>query len=310
MTNPTPERSCWCGYQTLFPYSDDYRVCKACGTLVSRAPVANTADQASHETGLYSHDYWHRRQREHHGLPDIEARARLDLPERCTYWLQHLLQAKLPPARVLELGCAHGGYLSLLGWAGFSSIGTEMSPQVVEFARKTFCVDVRLGTVEAQGFKTESFDVIVLNDVLEHLEEPLSTIQHCASLLKPDGLFVVQTPEYKEHLTYTDLSAAQDLFLRHMVNNNEEHLYLFSRRSVGELFRRLGFASVAFGNPVYSYDMFFTASRTPLRQNSPEAIWNSLSKRPEGRLIQALLDKAYESNDRWWAIQRFQKDRP
>jgi hypothetical protein len=94
-----------------------------------------------------------------------------------------------------------------------------------------------------------------------------------------------------------------------MENNNDEHLYLFSRRSVAELFRRIGLPVVAFANPVYSYDMFFTASAAPLAQHSTEEIWRALSRRPEGRMVQALLDKAAESTDRWWAIQRLEKQR-
>jgi 2-polyprenyl-3-methyl-5-hydroxy-6-metoxy-1,4-benzoquinol methylase len=304
-------RSCWCGYPTLFDYSADYHVCKACGTLVSRAPVAkkNVTPGAAPQQGLYSEEYWLKRQREHHKLPDIYERARLDLPERCTYWLQHLLSVQLPPARVLELGCGHGGYLALLAWAGFKATGTEMSPWVVEFAKKTFAVDVRAGAVEEQRFATGSFDVIVLNDVIEHLERPAETLAYCSTLLSPQGFFVIQTPEYKEHLSYQELQATNDLFLRHMDGNNEEHLYLFSRRSAQNLFDRLGFGCVTFANPVYSYDMFFTAGRAPLPSHSKEEIWGALAGRPEGRLVQALLDKAYESADRWWAIQRLEGGR-
>ncbi len=310
MSTEPEQRGCWCGYPQLFPYSHEYHVCKACGTLVSRAPVARRASGATATPppaeGLYSEEYWLKRQREHHQLPDIHQRARLDLPERCTHWLAHLLTHQLPPARVLELGCGHGGYLALLGWAGFSAQGTEMSPWVVEFARRTWNVTVHTGPVEAQAFAPGSFDVIVLNDVIEHLERPHETLAHCATLLSAEGFFVIQTPEYKEHLTYEDVVRTGDLFLRHMEDNNDEHLHLFSRRSAAELFRRIGFPEVAFANPVFSYDLFFTASRAPLPRRTPEEVWAALNTRPEGRMVQALLDKAYESQDRWWALHRAQ----
>lgn len=298
-------RACWCGHSTLSPYSADYHVCPACGTLVSRAPLPPETFTVQADSGeLYSKDYWHRRQTEHHGLPDITRRARLDLPERCTHWLRHLLARRLPPARVLELGCAHGGYVALLGWAGFTATGTEMSPWVVEFAKKTFAIDALAGPVEQQPFAPGSFDVIVLNDVLEHLSAPAATLAHCARLLAPDGFFVIQTPGYKEHLTHADLVAARDIFLRHMDGNNDEHLYLHSRRSVAEFFKRLGFPALDFASPVYSYDMFFTAARAPLPLNSDAEVAAALSTRPPGRLVLALLDKAAESADRGWAIQR------
>jgi SAM-dependent methyltransferase len=240
------------------------------------------------------------------GRADIRSRARLDLPERCTHWLRRLLSLRLPPARVLDVGCAHGGYVALLNWAGYQAVGTELSPEAVRFAQETFGVKVLQGVVEGQPFESASFDVIVLNDVIEHLPDPIATLAHCAALLSEGGFFVVQTPEYKEHLSYADLKASNDLFLKHVDGNSEEHLYLFSRRSAGLLFARLGYPNLDFSNPVYSYDMSFVASRAQLPERDPMAIAKSLESPPTGRLVQALLDKAYESNDRWWAIQRLE----
>jgi SAM-dependent methyltransferase len=207
---------------------------------------------------------------------------------------------------VLELGCAHGAYVALLGWAGYTATGTEMSPWVVEFARQSFGIDALAGPIETQPLASGSFDVIILNDVLEHLPTPATTLAQCARLLAPDGFFVIQTPEYKEHLTHADLVATGDIFQRHMDGNNDEHLYLYSRRSAAEFFSRLGFPAVDFANPVYSYDLFFTAARAPLALHSPEEISTALTARPTGRLVQALLDKAAESTDRGWAIQRLE----
>jgi SAM-dependent methyltransferase len=298
MSEPTTDRACWCGHPNLEPFSEHYRVCRACGTLVSLAAFDST---------LYDENYWLGRQTEHHGLPDIRNRARLDLPERCTYWLRHLLSRRLPPGRVLEVGCAHGGYVALLGWAGFDAVGTELSPAVTRLANELFGVKVLAGQVEKQPFEEESFDVIVFNDVIEHLQDPVATLRHCAKLLSKDGFFVIQTPEYKEHLSYSELKEENNIFLKHMERKQDEHLYLYSRRSAGVFFERLGFGHVEFANPIFPYDMFFTASRSALGSHDEGAAAAALARRPVGRLAQALLDKAYESDDRWWAIQRLEK---
>ena len=106
-------RQCWCGVGGLEPFSDWYMLCPACGTLVSREERAEG----------YGRDYWYGHQEADLGQPSIEARARLDLPERCVYWLRRFLRACLPPGDVLELGCAHGGFTALLTRAGFSARG-------------------------------------------------------------------------------------------------------------------------------------------------------------------------------------------
>jgi 2-polyprenyl-3-methyl-5-hydroxy-6-metoxy-1,4-benzoquinol methylase len=304
----TDQRACWCGHGELHDYSPAYRVCRACGTLVSRAPLVPSAQPVQRDAGeLYSKDYWLKRQTDHHGFPNILARARLDLPERCTHWLRHLLSVRLPAAKVLEIGCAHGAYVALLRWAGFDAHGTEMSPWVVNYAKETFHVPVTAGPIETQDFAPGSFDVIVLNDVLEHLPDPVATMRHCATLLAPGGFFVIQMPEYKEHLSYGDLVAAKDIFLKHIEDNNEEHLYLYSRRSASLFFERLGFPSLSFENPMFAYDLFFPASKLPLKPHSPDEIAAALmAQGPAARLVLALLDKAHESTDRGWAIQRLE----
>jgi SAM-dependent methyltransferase len=297
MSEKTTNRACWCGHPALEDYSPLYRVCRACGTLVSRAPYA---------AAIYDKDYWLGRQTERHGLPDIRARARLDLPERCTHWLRRLVSVRPPPARVLEVGCAHGGFVALLGWAGYEAMGTEMSPWVSRFAHETFGVKVLTGLIEEQDLKAGSFDVIVLNDVIEHLPDPIGTMGHCARLLAEGGLFLIQTPEYKEHIDYQTLVRANDLFIKHMDKKNDEHIYLYSRRSSGQLFGRLGFGHLDFSNPMFPYDMTFAAGRAPIAMQDDASVSRALEMRPVGRLVQALLDKAYESNDRWWAMQRLE----
>jgi SAM-dependent methyltransferase len=196
--------------------------------------------------------------------------------------------------------------VALLNWAGFDAAGTEISPEVARFAEATFGVKVYSGRLEDQGFQAGSFDVIVLNDVIEHLPDPEATLRHAAGLLSREGFFMVQTPEYKEHLSHAELQASQDLFLKHMEGNSDEHLFLFSRRSAGGLFSRMGYPCLDFSDPVYSYDMAFVASRAGLPRQDPASIEAALEKHPAGRLVQALLDKAFESKDRWWAIQRLE----
>src|SRR6185503_8503899 len=117
-----PERLCWCDKSSLVTFSPDYAVCQHCGTLVSQ--VGLSVEQLTvrdDDQDFYGREYWLSHQRQDLGLPDIYARARSDLPERGLYWLRTLLSYKLPPARVLELGSSHGGFVALLRWAGFDA---------------------------------------------------------------------------------------------------------------------------------------------------------------------------------------------
>ena len=292
-------RDCWCGDYRQFHWSDEFNVCRVCGTLVSRAQLAPGALEVSRDSGeLYSKDYWLQRQGEKYGLPPIQQRARHDLPERCVQWLKTLLTRKLPgpDVRTLELGCAHGGFVALMGWAGYQASGLEMSPWVVDFARRTFAVDVHVGPLERNcPWAAGSLDAIVMNDVIEHLPDPLGTLATAARLLKPDGVFLVQTPEYKEHLSWADLVAGGETGRTPMAGKNEEHLFLYSHRSTRLLWERLGFAHVEFLPALFPYDMAYLASRRPVAVRTPGEIDDALARTPGGRLVQALLDKDNEA---------------
>jgi 2-polyprenyl-3-methyl-5-hydroxy-6-metoxy-1,4-benzoquinol methylase len=280
---------CWCGRGDLVPFSPDYLRCASCETLrlvrMPAAPEKVTKD----EKGLYGKSYWFEYQERQHGYPDITSRARADLAERCVHWLRTVLKYKVPPGRALELGSSHGGFVAMLRWAGFDARGLELSPWVVDYARRTFDVEVLLGPLEAQDVPPASLDVIALMDVLEHLPDPETTMRRALELLKPDGILVIQTPHYREGAAYDAMVAADDPFLEQL--KVDEHLYLFSRRSVEDLLRRAGAAHVAFEPAIFSqYDMCVVAGREPLEARGAKDVDRALEASSSGRLVRAILD--------------------
>lgn len=283
--------ACWCGRRDLAAYSPDYRVCHGCGALVSRAGL--TTDEIvvrEDEHDYYGKGYWLGHQTAELGLPPIDQRARADLSDRCMHWLRELLRYKRPPARMLEIGCAHGGFVALARWAGYDAVGLEMSPWVVEFARRTFGIPVLQGPVEQQPLPERSFDAVVLNDVLEHLADPAGTLGCCARLLKDDGVLFVQTPCYPEGASFEELQARKDRFLEMMQGMAREHIHLFSRRAAGVLLSRLGFAAVEFLPARFEYDMYLVAGRRAVHRSDLAPLAAELTGSPEGRMKLAWFD--------------------
>jgi SAM-dependent methyltransferase len=146
------------------------------------APDASTGGVDDDDTDLYGSRCWTTHQVERR-FPPIEERERTDLTERCLHWLRALLRYRRPPARVLEIGAAHGGFVRLARLAGFDAVGIEMSPAVVERARRTFDVDMRVGPLESAGFADAAFDVVASFDVLEHLAQPETTLREIRRVL-------------------------------------------------------------------------------------------------------------------------------
>lgn len=302
-------RACWCGNVDLLPFGPEYGECQVCESLVylKNMPPEQLLVRDD-ETDFYGKNYWLEHQRDAFGNADIHTRARNDLTERNLHWLKTLLKYRLPPAKVLELGCSHGSFVALLRQAGYDASGVEMSPWVVEFGQKTYGVPISVGPVENLDIAPGSLDVIALMDVLEHLPDPVATMACCLKLLKPDGLLLIQTPQFKEKMNYTALVETNARFLEMLIP--EEHIYLFSDRSATRLFQQLGAEHIQFEPAIFGhYDMFFTVSKVPFQTNTSEQVDSALLATPNGRLALALLDLRTRELDLMQKLQESESDR-
>jgi 2-polyprenyl-3-methyl-5-hydroxy-6-metoxy-1,4-benzoquinol methylase len=282
--------TCWCGNTGLTGFSKDFMKCTECNSLVSRKPQSDTeSNETSGLHNFYGKDYWFSYQENKLNLPNILSRARTDLADRCTYWLDTLLKYKLPPASTLELGSAHGGFVALLRWANFNATGLEIDQWVVDYSSRTFSVPILHGRVEDQKIEPASLDVIILMDVLEHLADPVRTMRHCLTLLKQNGILFIQTPCLPENRSYKHMEENNDNFLSLLKEIG--HTYLFNKNAIKKFFHLLGTKYLTFEPAIFShYDMCLIASREPIQAYSHQEIESKICETPGGRLIQALLD--------------------
>ncbi|MGF9693066.1 methyltransferase domain-containing protein [Rhizobium sp. 0TCS1.26] len=284
------KRICWCGSDDLQSFSPEYARCAKCGTLVELAALSpEELEVKNDDADFYGKQYWLKHQSEDFGYPDIFARSRSDLIDRNLHWLETLLKYKAPGAKVLELGCSHGSFVAMLRQVGYDASGMEMSPWVVEFAKETFDIPVFVGPVEDVEIEPGTYDVIALMDVMEHLPDPVGTMRHALSLLKPDGILLIQTPQFRTEMDYKTLIETDGAFLEQF--KSDEHLYLFTKASASQLFKQLGADHIEFEEPIFKqYDMFFVVSRQPLNATDGTSA-TKLLETPHGRFALALLDQ-------------------
>ena len=99
--------------------------------------------------------------------------------------------------RLLDVGCGHGLLLAEARQLGFDTMGLELSAAAAAHARDRLGLDVReqtLAELEADP-STGTFEVVVLADVLEHLDDPLGALDACQRLLAPGGVLCIITPD-------------------------------------------------------------------------------------------------------------------
>jgi 2-polyprenyl-3-methyl-5-hydroxy-6-metoxy-1,4-benzoquinol methylase len=101
-----------------------------------------------------------------------------------------------PETKTLDIGCAGGAFLRAARECQLSAIGIEPSRFLGDYARTTHNLDVRSGVLADFSFPAHSFDLITLWDVIEHVPDPKEELRTIQQLLKPDGLFVVNYPDF------------------------------------------------------------------------------------------------------------------
>jgi 2-polyprenyl-3-methyl-5-hydroxy-6-metoxy-1,4-benzoquinol methylase len=100
-----------------------------------------------------------------------------------------------PQALVCDIGCGNGGLLRRLAAAGYQVAGMDPDADACRTTRAQG-FDVAQGTAEQlpEQLGRDSFDVVTMMHVLEHVLEPVTAVANIAELLKSGGRFVVETP--------------------------------------------------------------------------------------------------------------------
>jgi 2-polyprenyl-3-methyl-5-hydroxy-6-metoxy-1,4-benzoquinol methylase len=98
-----------------------------------------------------------------------------------------------PGGRLLDLGCGSGAWLLQMRDLGWQVRGLDFDPEAVALARRRG-LEVDQGPLEDQRYRAESFDVITLNHVIEHVPDPVATLAECRRVLRPGGRLMLFTP--------------------------------------------------------------------------------------------------------------------
>lgn len=114
------------------------------------------------------------------------------------FWLFPILR-RYVKGRVLDVGPGIGDFLRSFP----GSIGADPNPRIVEFGRRQGLniVQMREGKLP---FDSHSFDTVVLDNVLEHIEEPADLLLEIRRVLVPGGRFLVGVPGPKGFATAPD----------------------------------------------------------------------------------------------------------
>jgi 2-polyprenyl-3-methyl-5-hydroxy-6-metoxy-1,4-benzoquinol methylase len=95
---------------------------------------------------------------------------------------------------MLDIGCGTGEFLKAAADCGFNVTGIDVNSTTTEYVVNKYGFHTVTGIIGSRSFAQCSFDVVVLSHVIEHLQKPIDVLAIIYSILKPNGLFVMCTP--------------------------------------------------------------------------------------------------------------------
>lgn len=119
--------------------------------------------------------------------------------------LLNLLERYAPAGpSILDMGCGTGFTVQWLSLFYPDVRGMESSPDALKIAESKK-LPVEKGSLPSDvPFKEESFDAVLLMDVLEHIDDDGAAVVKAASLLKKDGIIIASVPAHSFMWTRRD----------------------------------------------------------------------------------------------------------
>lgn len=182
--------------------------------------------------------------------------------------------------RVLDVGSGNGEMLKDLRRFGWEAHGVDFDEKAVKSARQNYGLDVRLGTLEEQGYPENAFDAVIVSHVIEHVHDPVALLDECRRILRPGGVLVVITPNVASlaHRRYrTSWSSLHP----------PRHLALFTRHTLTRTAQKAGFSEVGVIVTVRgAYGISIDSHRISKRQDNVGQPPGSLTEKLRGHLFQ------------------------
>ena len=203
---------------------------------------------------------------------------------------------------ILDVGTGGGEFAYLLKSLGYDLHGIEPNKIYAEYTVAEYELNLQIGFIQDSQFNQESFDLITIWHVLEHTEDPCFVLGKLQSLLKPQGILVVEVPNieaicqapkstfHEAHLfnfnldTLTKLGEKAGLIAdSHLFSEDGGNVTVFFRKAANE-------------RPIpESWDIIDNADRIAARVKGHTNLKHYTSPRPYRRLLGRLFRAAYET---------------
>jgi 2-polyprenyl-3-methyl-5-hydroxy-6-metoxy-1,4-benzoquinol methylase len=153
-------------------------------------------------------------------LPTLESVR----PYRQTNWL-------------LDVGAGAGLFLHAAQQDGWQVQGVEIASAGVEFARSRLGLDVIQGRMTEVDLPSEHYDVVVMQETIEHLLDPMAVLKEIHRVLRLGGMLSMTTPNFNS-LTHKLVGREWSVL------SPGEHLFYFTPQTLCTMLERAGLVNI------------------------------------------------------------------
>jgi 2-polyprenyl-3-methyl-5-hydroxy-6-metoxy-1,4-benzoquinol methylase len=193
----------------------------------------------------------------------------------------------VPGGRLLDIGCSIGLFMDTAAERGYECMGIELEKEAWTYATNHGYTVARK-TLHAAAFASESFDVVSMFGVLEHLPDPGRILSEVHRILKPGGAVIIVVPN-----TYSMLNMV--LHERARTFNGRNHLTYFSETTLERMLSKYGFSTVFNDtfvpalDSLVNYLQFANPFGTNTNQYLPQQLRNVVSNSEKRKSVERLV---------------------
>lgn len=195
-----------------------------------------------------------------------------DLPEDGNHALNKILNFIESGSSVFEIGCASGVQSRLLKETLSCLItGLEIDEHAATNA-KPYCDNLIVGNIEhidlSEHLKNKQFDVILFSDVLEHLNNPLSSLKKVKPYLNDNGHLIASIPNIAHAAICWELAHGRFDYQKFGLLD-DTHIRFFTRKNIAKLFEEAGYQIMEWDRVIKLPDEteFNISNTTPTEQS-------------------------------------------
>ena len=187
--------------------------------------------------------------------------------------------------RVLDIGCGFGESLGYHRSRGCDVYGVEADENIQRVADK-FGYKVHVGLFDPNLYEHDFFDYVTMDQVIEHIANPIQTLREIAQVIKPGGILVLGTPNAN--------GWGARIFGNRWVHwHIPYHLHLFSKESMRSAATQTGFV-VDYSKTItssYWLHMQWCHLLTCPKMGEPSEFWSP--KRKQRSTTKAIIKSLY-----------------